>query len=407
MTDERYREVPLNQLHLDPSNPRLRQDIDWSKEPESIFLREFARKYNLVELARSIADKGFTPRHAEALLVVQKTPAQGATEDEAVGPGAASEAASAQGAIGDKAEEQSADDETALVQGTTEASHFIVIEGNRRLATLKLLTSEDNRRKAEVTNREWQSLAQDASDLDTDRIPVVVYPDRESLDDYLGFRHITGPTPWRPEAKARFVVKLLRSGETIGEAARRIGSNHRTVRRYAEAHVIYMQAARAGIPMEGAEAAFGVFYNALDQEGVRSFLELGPQVDIQALPETPVSEDNMTHLSELIELLYGDPSRGIQRVIKESRDLRKLGQVLANERARANLLRERDLERAWRVSGGGRTDVIGSLVDIHGRLSQINGQAHLYSDDEGIKDEVRLIYALAVDTAKNYGVDDV
>ena len=387
MAEEHYTEVSLDRLHLDPGNPRLRQDVDWTTEPESSFLREFARKYNLVELARSIADKGFTPRHAEALLVIKAAPDQGATD--AAAP------------------DQGATDAATSNEDPYKNVHFIVIEGNRRLVTLKLLTSAEDRRSAGVSNREWQSLAQNASDLDTDHIPVVVYPDRGSLDDYLGFRHITGPTPWRPEAKARFVVKLLRDGESIGEVARRIGSNHRTVRRYAESHVIYMQAVGAGIPMEGAEAAFGVFYNALDYEGIRDFLGLGPQVEIAALPESPVKPDDMIHLRELVELLHGDPSRDIPRVIKESRDLQKLGQVLANERARSNLLLDRDLERAWRVSGGGRADMIGALVDIHSRLSQVNGQALLYSDDDQIKQEVHLVYKLAVDTAKRYGVDDV
>ena len=78
MTEERYKEVPLDCLHLDPDNPRLRQDIQWATEPESAFLREFARNYNLLELARSIADKGFTPRHAEALLVVRMASPEGA-----------------------------------------------------------------------------------------------------------------------------------------------------------------------------------------------------------------------------------------------------------------------------------------------------------------------------------------
>ena len=288
MAEEHYTEVSLDRLHLDPGNPRLRQDVDWTTEPESSFLREFARKYNLVELARSIADKGFTPRHAEALLVIKAAPDQGATD--AAAP------------------DQGATDAATSNEDPYKNVHFIVIEGNRRLVTLKLLTSAEDRRSAGVSNREWQSLAQNASDLDTDHIPVVVYPDRGSLDDYLGFRHITGPTPWRPEAKARFVVKLLRDGESIGEVARRIGSNHRTVRRYAESHVIYMQAVGAGIPMEGAEAAFGVFYNALDYEGIRDFLGLGPQVEIAALPESPVKPDDMIHLRELVELLHGDPS---------------------------------------------------------------------------------------------------
>ena len=224
MPQETYREVPLDSLQLDPENPRLPREANGVSGSGDRLLKEFARRYNLIELARSIVDKGFTPRQAEALLVV--------------------EAASS-------------------------PDHYIVIEGNRRLATLVLLTNPSSRRTAGVTGLEWEELADRASELHLDPIPVIVYPDRTALDDYLGFRHITGPKPWRPEAKGRFIAKLLGTGESVGDVARRIGSNHRTVRRFAEAHEIYEQALEADIPMDEVEAAFGVFYNALDREGVR------------------------------------------------------------------------------------------------------------------------------------------
>ena len=244
MSGEEYRDkVLLSNLRLDPGNPRLSRGEDWASGSEDQLLRQFARRYNLIELARSIVDKGFKPRHAEALLVVEDPPDSGL---------------------------------------------YVVIEGNRRLATLKLLTNPSSRRATGVRTSEWDKLAEAASQRGLEQVPVIVYPDRTALDDYLGFRHITGPTPWRPEAKARFIDKLLRAGESIGGVARRIGSNHRTVRRYAEAHEIYTQAIEFGIQMEEVEAAFGVFYNALDHEGIRAFLGLGRQADINTLPDSPV-----------------------------------------------------------------------------------------------------------------------
>ena len=360
MPEEDYKDVPLDSLRLDPENPRLRHDENWALESEARLLQEFARRYNLIELARSIADKGFTPRHAEALLVVEDPSMDG---------------------------------------------HYVVVEGNRRLATLKLLTSPDSRSAAGIKGSQWEELAKKASQLDPERIPVIVYPDRAALNDYLGFRHITGPTPWRPEAKARFIAKLLGTGEQVGDVARRIGSNHRTVRRYAEAHVIYMQALDANIQADEVEAGFGVFYNALDREGIRDFLGLGRQADINTLPEPPVPPEAMDRLSELIGLLYGDSSAGLERAITDSRNLRKLGLVLANDRARANLLRDRDLDRAWRVSGGGREDLLALLSDLHSRLAEVNGQATEYVEDEEVRGEVRRIHVLVVDMADRYRVD--
>ena len=359
MPEEEFREVPLDRLRPDPENSRLPMEDNWSSEAQ--FLREFYLRYNLIELARSIADKGFTPRHTEALLAIEDP---------------------------------------------SEPERYIVVEGNRRLAALKLLTSAENRKTAGVRGPEWESLALQANFLDSQSIPVIVYPSKEDLNSYIGFRHITGPSPWRPEAKARFIAKLLGEGQSVGETARRIGSNHRTVRRYAEAHAIYMQALSSDIPLNGVEAGFGVFYNALDWKGVRGFLKLGLQTEINQLPVEPVPVDSLGRLRELIGLLYGDSTRNLKPAIRESRDLSKLSQVLGDEVSTANLQRDRDLERAWRVSGGGKTELLGILEDLHLRLAVVNGQAREYSDDENIRRGVRRIRDLMKDMADRYRVSD-
>ena len=360
MPKEDYKELRLSQLELDRENPRLPRDSASATASEDQLLREILKRYNLPEVARSIADKGFTPKHAEALLVI-KHPSR--------------------------------------------TDHYVVVEGNRRLAVLKLLTCRKCRETAGAMSAEWTDLAEKASDRGLETVPVVVYPDRRTLEDYLGFRHITGPRPWRPEAKARYIAQLLGRDQTIEEVVRRIGSNRRTVRRFAEAHAIYTQALDKGIPMDQAELGFGVFYNALDQEGVRQFLDLGRQVAIMGLPESPVPPDRLDDLRVLIELLFGDSSQSIDRVITESRDLRKLGQVLANSPARAVLLHSRNLERAWAVSGGGRDELIGMLKDVYLQLASVNGQATEYSNDGEICKSVQRICTLASETARRYGVD--
>ena len=354
MPNDTIQMLPLRQLELDRANPRLPRDSASEEASETQLLVHFLKRYNLLELARSIADKGFTPRHAEALLVIAHT---------------------------------------------SKSEHYVVIEGNRRLAALKLLTDAKSRASAGAASSEWEELAAKASSKGVNTVPVVVYPDRGTLEDYLGFRHITGPRPWRPEAKARYIAQLLGNNKTIDDVARRIGSNRRTVRRFAEAHAIYTQAIDAGIPMEQAEQGFGVFYNALDHDGVRQFLGLGRQVDITGLPDSPVPSDRLDDLTTLLDLLFGD-----DRVITESRELKKLGRVLADNPARANLIRDRDINRAWRTSGGGRDELLGVLHDIRLQLASVNGQATEYSEDTEICNTVQRVYRVAEDTARRYGV---
>ena len=356
---EVYKEVPLGNLRLDRQNPRLRGDREWKSTSDEELLAEFARSYRLIEIARSIADKGFTPRQAEALLVV-KDP--------------------------------------------NDEDHYVVIEGNRRLATLKLLTSESARHKIGLA-QEWDSLAAGVASFGLDAsVPVIIYPNREALNAYLGFRHITGPRPWRPEAKARFIGKLLRDGESIDAVVRRIGSNHRTVRRFAEAHAIFTQARDAGLSVDEVEKGFGVFYNALDQEGVRQYLDLLPQVKVDTLPDSPVKQQHLDNLKTLIELLYGDQENGFGRVIAESRELRRLGKVLAHSRARVHLVQNRDLHRAWRIAGGGKEEVLSTLSDIHSQLAEVSGKSTEFGDDDEVRHEVKLIYKLVDDMADRYGV---
>lgn len=362
MSEDYRDDVPLESLHLDAENPRLHPDLDPEDRTPERLLKEFARRYNLLEIARSIADKGFSPRHAEALLVV--------------------------------ADPQRSDE-------------FVVVEGNRRLATVLLLTSSD-KRDACGLGPEWQELADHAKAKKHDlaHVPVVVYDDRRDLDDYLGFRHITGPTPWRPEAKARFIAKLLRSGKTIDEVVRRIGSNHRTVRRYAEAYAVFSQANEAGIDTAEVEKGFGVFYNALDWAGMRDFLGLGLQTAINTLPDKPVPPERRGDIAELIELLFGDDEKKLAKVIDESRDLRKLSDILLDPPARSNLLRDRDLERAWRTAGGGKADLIGLLKDLYLRLAEVTGQSAEYGDDDDVREQIKRIQKVVLDMSERYKVDD-
>ena len=358
MTED-YREVPLSKLQLDPNNPRLSRELHSQERTPDGLLVEFAKRYNLIELARSIADKGFTPRHAEALLVVEEPPSSGV---------------------------------------------LIAVEGNRRLATLLLLKSPQKRKLCKV-GAEWNELAEAATTQDLDSVPVIIYPHRAALDDYLGFRHITGPTPWRPEAKARFIDKLLTRNLSVREIARRIGSNRPTVRRYAEAYAVFEQAATFGIDVQIVEVGFGVFYNALSYEGVREFIGLSNQVLNDTNPQKYMPDLRNQELVELVSLLFGDDEKKLQKVISESRDLGKLNLVLKDSSARANLLMNRDLERAWRATGGGKDDLIALLRDLYMRLAGVNGQGHEYRQYADVKEEVERVYGLVNDMAERYGVD--
>jgi len=82
-----------------------------------------------------------------------------------------------------------------------------VVEGNRRVATIKLLliyeTSEGIRSTfmAPTFAGSFERLA---------TIPAIIYENRNEVLPYLGVRHIAGIKKWDSYAKARYVASMVR-----------------------------------------------------------------------------------------------------------------------------------------------------------------------------------------------------
>lgn len=96
----------------------------------------------------------------------------------------------------------------ALV-ATVEDDELIVLEGNRRLAAVKLLL-EPEKLLREGARRRVPEISPEK--LDTCRkLPVIVVKDREEADGYIGFKHVNGPSRWSSLAKAKFGVRFYES----------------------------------------------------------------------------------------------------------------------------------------------------------------------------------------------------
>lgn len=297
------RRVGIRSLRLDPRNPRLPEGANTATQ--EALLTALATDYALTEVGRSMADNGFFEE--EPLAVV---------------------------ADGD--------------------GLFTVVEGNRRTASLFLLTNRTAREALAQADRAlaktWESLAEiAASNGQTfDEVPVIEYEAREQLLTFLGYRHITGVQPWDPLAKARFVVSLIDDyGMDFAAAARRIGSRAATVREIYLAQKVYAQARDAGISTEKVENAYGVFSRAMSSSSLKLHIGITSVVQSSTDPEslkTPVPQERVPQLGEFVSWVAGagdDPP-----VIQDSRQITDLGRVVASDEALAVLRDTRSLELA-------------------------------------------------------------
>jgi hypothetical protein len=119
-----------------------------------------------------------------------------------------------------------------LLLAPRQKNTFTVVEGNRRLAAVRLLQHPEI---ASVRKGSVQDLANTAT-YRPSRLYGVNFPDRDSILDYLGFRHITGVKEWDPLAKARYLRQLWSrtpgaQDERLRILARKIGSQPWYVKR--------------------------------------------------------------------------------------------------------------------------------------------------------------------------------
>ena len=284
-------QVEIKQLLFDPNNPRLPELL--GKNQTEIF-RFLVDEIGIEDVLQSIAASG----------VIEGDPI-----------------------IGRKAENE---------------GQFYVIEGNRRLAALKLLNGEKIG-DGEVEPTVPQISAPAAPTIR--KVKIQVGWTEQDLDAYLGYKHVTATREWPPEAKARFVIGRVKgnfAAENLKTFAKRLGTTLPTLRRWLIAFLTLDQAKAAGKfePKDAyAKRYFGTFYTLLGSQEVQVFLGLKSD----PITTAPVPSDHLSQLEEFIRWSIGtkkDPP------VINSRKQQELDAVLSSPSALRHFRLRRDLDAA-------------------------------------------------------------
>lgn len=335
---------PVTDLRLDPENPRLPEDLVGASQEALVLF--FDSRYDLDEIAESMIQKGFFPQ--EPLLVIDP---------------------------------DGADAEATEQDGEPR----VVVEGNRRLATLLLLLDDGVRTSVERTTH-WQALAEQVGPEIRELLEIVPtqsYASREEVEDYLGFRHVTGIEQWSAEAKARFVTKMVASGQSFRDAARKIGSRQDAVRRQVITYRALHQATDAGLEVTRAIKFFGVFYRALQTQGIREYVGVPDYREFVEYNPSPVPADRLDRVAELSDWLFGDGNT-VRPLFTDSRRVTDLGHILQSPEATNFLKEERDFNGALALSASDETSIHTSLSKARTELVKANGLAFNFAGDEEV-----------------------
>ncbi|GAA2579506.1 hypothetical protein GCM10010435_65820 [Winogradskya consettensis] len=301
MSLPKFDDIPIERLRFDPENPRFPRSVNGANEVE--VLSFMLADAGLLDLMGSIAAQGFFP--GEPLLVYPH-------------PG-----------------------DIAL---------NIVVEGNRRLAASKLLV---NPSEAPIKAAAVGAEAEKATAVPT-LLPCLIFESRQEILKHLGYRHVTGIREWDPLAKARFLRQRIEdvegedNREKFKELARTIGSRADYVGRLLAALRLYEIAeenAYFGIVGLSEETVdFSLISSVLAYSNIVAYLGLSSSQDVAA--ENLV----INHLSDIVKWVF-ERVDGVT-VLGESRNIKKLAEVVGNEESVAALRNGEALDNALSLASG-------------------------------------------------------
>jgi hypothetical protein len=358
------RNLAIGRLHLDPENPRLPEDVQGRGEDE--LMQHLYDHFDLDELATSMAQNGYFDE--EPLVAVPN-------------------------GLPKKLQDKPGQPPSPEYLAFLENAQFTVVEGNRRLATARILREPLIQKKLRVR---WPDISPEVRQ-DLDELPVIIYPTRKEVLPYLGVRHITGNKKWDSYAKARYIAAMLAEGHTVDDIEREVGDRSQGVLKNAISYSILQQAqTEIDYDISRAKDDFSYMLLAIGQRNIKIFLgwtkPAGKTGDVKALPlkevslEAPIPETHLQNLRSFLSWIYGEGSK-VLPVIKESRDITTyLAYVVASEKAVEYLKRTRDLREAYDLTDGEEAMVRNLLGAANTKLEKVLGVIHRYKTLEVISE---------------------
>lgn len=268
------------------------------------------------------------------------------------------------------------DIEPLIVVDESNDEQLTVLEGNRRLAAIRLLCDPRLReriREADGPNIRVPALAPEHADS-LQNLSVYLVKDRDEARPFIGFKHVNGVAKWNPYAKARYAAKWHEeTGEPIELIANRVGDKHETVKRMVVGIYVLDQARAADVfdieDRYTVRLNFSHIYTALARSDFRQFLQMpSAWADIDPTP-TLVPESRLKQLGEVLRWMYGSKSNDQAPVVRrQNPDIKRLGEVLANDEALMTLRARGSLRDAHPATKPRLEKLSYSLVEAHRQL---------------------------------------
>lgn len=342
MTD--HKNISIDDLHLDRKNPRLSEFGIDEKSSEAEILQILWDEMAVNELMYSIVSNGFWDY--EPLIVIK------------------------------------------------EGGLFITIEGNRRLAAIKLIQNP-NLIDGKVPDHILGRITPEVT-ASIQSIPVIEVTEREQAWKFVGFKHVNGPAKWGSFAKAKYIAEIHNDfGVPIEDIAYQIGDTNKTAQKLYQGLMVLEQANDSGTykydDIQANRIYFSHLYTGIQREGIRDYIKLS---NAEEEAKNPVPQDKLKNLGELLEWMYGSKKNETQAVIRsQNPDLKYLDEVLKSKEGTYALKSGESLNYSYELSRASDSLFEENLLSTKRTLQK--ARAHLTTGYDGEENLLKVAGSVA------------
>lgn len=344
--------IPLANLLLDNGNPRLAGESTQDDQEEII--SQLYQHEELEELAGSLAIHGFLPE--EPIIVVPER----------------------------------SQDFDAINKDNAADYNYIVIEGNRRVSSVKLLLGESMRATLDVDD-DFPKISSPDIRENLQTIPAIIYRERKNVDAYLGIRHIAGNRKWDAYAKARYIYDKVEQckrndGMTTRQAIDAIKNQiadrkgtilklyvYYSIFNIIDQEIVNYQSKHIKERFSLIQVALGMGRTPIAQYiGVPPFNNIDFSKDI-------IDSAHISALTDMTKWIFG--LNGQDPVISDSRNIGKmLAPILSNRESTEYLKRYDDLAGAYELTDGEDELIRKSLNKAYKALGVVKDKVYKYRE---------------------------
>jgi len=307
-------DISLANIELDNKNPRLAEEHQRGTQFD--ILKVLYEEFDLDEIAYSMAENGYFDE--EPIVVVPHNFPKNFKWDQDV---------------------ESLETSLKQLVASDKNVKFIVIEGNRRMASAKLLSDKALRDRLKIKDDDFPKIKDKNIAADLTIIPAIVYKDKKDISPYLGVRHITGVLKWEAYAKARYIASRIKDElhkgksieSSIQEVQRKVADRSDLIKKQYMAYKLFEQARDdISFDVDTIMNRFSLITVALNYPSIRDFIGVVSYKEVK-FNKPLVPKNKLEKLDTLFTWIFGK-GKDKPPILTDSRKIQgRLSYILADK----------------------------------------------------------------------------